>query len=64
MKKLISTKMKVFMVFLLIASITCFTTAMVTLYNSNFKLSDYTNFDNRDLGWDYLMIIMITVPYF
>lgn len=45
MKKLISTKMKVFMSFLLITSITCFTSSMVVLYNSDFKLSDYTNWD-------------------
>lgn len=52
MKKLISTKMKVFMVFLLITSITCFTSSMVVLYNSNFKLSDYTNWDNWFLGFN------------
>lgn len=56
MKKLISTKMKIFMVFLLITSITCFTSSMVVLYNSNFKLSDYINWNSWDhwnFGWDY-----------
>lgn len=61
MKKLISTKMKVFMVFLLITSITCFTTSTVVLYRSNFKLSDYINFDswnnwynhNFEFGYNY-----------
>lgn len=59
MKKLISTKMKVFMVFLLITSITCFTTSTVVLYRSNFNLSDYINFDrwnnwyNGNFGFTY-----------
>ncbi|MGL5354627.1 MAG: DUF4097 family beta strand repeat-containing protein [Clostridium sp.] len=52
MKKLISTKMKVFMVFLLITSITCFTSSMVVLYNSNFKLSDYIDWNNWYFGWN------------
>lgn len=52
MKKLISTKMKIFMVFLLIASITCFTTSLVVLYRSDFKLSDYSNLNNNwSFGW-------------
>lgn len=52
MKKLISTKMKIFMAFLLIGSITFFTSSMVVLYRSDFKLSDYTNFGRWDLGWN------------
>lgn len=52
MKKLISTKMKIFMAFLLIGSITFFTSSMVVLYRSDFKLSDYTNFGKWDLGWN------------
>ena len=52
MKKLISTKMKIFMVFLLIASITCFTSSLVVLYRSDFKLSDYSNSNtNWIFGW-------------
>lgn len=52
MKKLISTKMKIFMVFLLIASITCFTTSLVVLYRSDFKLSDYSILNNNwSFGW-------------
>lgn len=53
MKKLISTKMKVFMVFLFITSITCFASSAVVLYNSNFKFSDYTNWDNWNINWGY-----------
>lgn len=45
MKKLINTKMKIFMVFLLIASITCFTTSMIILYNSDFKLTNFADFN-------------------
>ena len=52
MKKLISTKMKIFMVFLLITSITCFTTSLVVLYRSDFKLSDYSILNNNwSFGW-------------
>lgn len=56
MKKLISTKMKVFMVFLLITSITCFTSSMVVLYNSDFKFSNYINWNSWNdwnIGWEY-----------
>ena len=53
MKKLITTKKKFFMVFLLITSITCFTSLMVVLYKSDFKLRDYTSFDNRNLGCEF-----------
>ena len=52
MKKLISTKMKIFMVFLLITSIACFTTSLVVLYRSDFKLSDYSILNNNwSFGW-------------
>lgn len=53
MKKLISTKMKVFMVFLLLTSITCFASSMVVLYKSDFKLSNYVNFDNWNFWNNY-----------
>lgn len=42
-KKIISTKMKFFMSFLLVSSIICFSTAFIQLYYSNFKLSNYFN---------------------
>lgn len=47
MKKLISTKMKIFMSILLIGSITSFISAFVVLSNSGYKLSNYKDdFEN------------------
>lgn len=63
MKKLMSTKMKLFMVFLLITSITCFISSMIILYNSDFKLTNYVDFNmwnnkNHTYYSDYSTIIL------
>lgn len=42
-KKIISSKMKIFMAFLLLSSIICFTTAFIQLYYSDFKVDNYFN---------------------
>ena len=54
MKKLISTKMKIFMTILFIGSITCFISALVVLGNSGYKLSNYIDeFDNLLWNFEY-----------
>ena len=40
-RKIISNKMKIFMAFLLLSSIICFTTAFIQLYYSDFKIDNY-----------------------
>lgn len=50
-KKLISTKMKIFMTLLLIGSIALFSIAGVVLYNSGFKLNNYFNLKNPTLDY-------------
>lgn len=52
MKKFISTKMKIFMTFLLTISIVCYIAAGVTLYNSDYKVANYVeNWDWND--WNH-----------
>lgn len=56
MKKFISTKMKIFITFLIVLSVGCYIAAGVTLYNSNYKLSDYVNnwdFHDWRIGWNF-----------
>ena len=53
-KKLISTKMKIFMTFLLVTSILFYTTALIQLNNSNFKLSNYLNINEYNFpNWSF-----------
>ncbi len=52
-KKLISTKIKIFMTFLLVTSILCYTTALIQLNNSSFKLSNYFNLNEYNFtNWN------------
>lgn len=56
MKKFISTKMKVFISFLIVISVGCYIAAAVTLYNSDYKLSNYVNewkFHDFRVGWNF-----------
>ena len=53
-KKIISSKMKIFMAFLLLSSIICFTTAFIQLYYSDFRVDNYFNISqyyNNVLYW-------------
>lgn len=52
-KKLISTKMKIFIACIFLGSILSFSAAGVLLYNSGFQLSNYFDFDNYDIGLFY-----------
>lgn len=53
MKKLISTKMKIFLLALFISSIICYTFAAINLYYSNYNLSSYlSNNHNWSIGWN------------
>lgn len=54
MKKFMSTKIKVFMVALLIGSITCFISGFVVLANSGYTLSNYSdNINDFIWSWRY-----------
>lgn len=53
-KKIISSKMKIFMAFLLLSSIICFTTAFIQLYYSDFRVDNYFNISqyyNNAIYW-------------
>lgn len=50
-RKIISTKMKVFMSIFFTIFISCYLAGIIVLYNSDYRLSDY--FDNWDFDFDF-----------